>query len=405
MRPINLSEPVPENTHWYQIKDWPVMMLGFRAFFLGAGIWAVIAATLWLGILQGTLTWASEMPATLWHVHEMIFGFAAAVAIGFLLTAAQNWTGVPSLSGYGLAFLFTVWALTRVTFFLLPESLLLVLLGQITFWLCSTAFIAHMLVTAKAKRNFIMIAVLGLLTLFNSAFLMSCMLGDYMLARTFGQLAVLGFMLLIGIIGGRVIPFFTARGLLLKDQVKTPKLDIIVLLSGVIAIAGFALDTLTSLPIIAGFMMLPAAILHLVRSVIWFNKGVIKVPLLWSLQLGYFASALGMLSLCASYWTNAILFSDALHMITVGGMGLTILAMMARVSLGHTGRALQVPWYISAAFLLLAISTIIRALLPNVIGPHYAWFYSGYLWIAAFVLFLIHYSPILLSKRVDGRRG
>ncbi|WP_277750350.1 NnrS family protein [Pseudoalteromonas phenolica] len=162
------------------------------------------------------------------------------------------------------------------------------LLGQIFFWLFAIAYLSHMLVSSASKHNYIMIVVLGLLTLFNSAFLMSTWLGEYSFARLFTQLAVLGFMLLIGLIGGRVIPFFTARGLNLDEQVKTPKLDKLLLLFSLLAMAGFASIKLFSLNTNAGLVLLPAATLHLTRAILWFDKGIFKVPLLWSLHLGYF---------------------------------------------------------------------------------------------------------------------
>ncbi|WP_277750349.1 NnrS family protein [Pseudoalteromonas phenolica] len=119
MRPINLTEPVPTEFKLSKPHQWPLFMLGFRPFFLLAGLWSVLAILLWQCILNGTLSWQAQIPATLWHAHEMIFGFASAVAIGFLLTAAQTWTGVPGLSGKGLITLSAIWVSCRIIFFFL----------------------------------------------------------------------------------------------------------------------------------------------------------------------------------------------------------------------------------------------------------------------------------------------
>ncbi|KKK64379.1 hypothetical protein LCGC14_2984810, partial [marine sediment metagenome] len=102
---------------------------------------------------------------------------------------------------------------------------------------------------------------------------------------------------------------------------------------------------------------------------------------------------------------SAIQFKDALHLITIGTIGMMILAMMTRVSHGHTGRTLAIPHYMAVAFAFLLVAAITRSLLPFIIGPHLAWQISALLWLVAFSLFLIHCTPILTRRRVDGRRG
>ena len=90
MRPINLSQPVPANIRFYQITQWPVWMLPFRPYFLAAGLLAFSSIGYWLLILTGSATWQLTIPATLWHAHEMLFGFAGVVAVGFLLTVWKS---------------------------------------------------------------------------------------------------------------------------------------------------------------------------------------------------------------------------------------------------------------------------------------------------------------------------
>jgi uncharacterized protein involved in response to NO len=94
---------------------WAPFALGFRPFFLAAGVYAVLMMGLWLGVLQGGLKTGDLSPA-IWHGHEMLFGFAVAVIAGFLLTAAQNWTGIRTPSGPPLAALFLLWLAGRLSF-------------------------------------------------------------------------------------------------------------------------------------------------------------------------------------------------------------------------------------------------------------------------------------------------
>ncbi|MCF6436675.1 NnrS family protein [Pseudoalteromonas sp. MMG022] len=404
MRPINLLEPIAEYK-WYQIQYWPFFMLAFRPMFLCAAIWAILSVALWAGVLAGELSWRAQVPATLWHAHEMIFAFSGAVASGFLLTAAQNWTNVPSVSGFKLGLLVAIWCLTRYVFFVHPNLVWLVLIGQLTFWLTAIAFLSTMLLRAKSKNNYIFIVILSVLCIFNALFLLIIERGDFVLARSFTQVAVLMFMLLIGIIGGRVIPFFTARGLALDTQIRTPKLDRILLWVSIFGVTGFVLSEVFRLPLNPGYLLALAALLHLTRSVLWFNRKVLAVSLLWSLHLGYAFGAVGLLLLASHFFSPVIAFADALHLITLGGIGLLIIAMMARVSLGHTGRPLQVNATVNAAFLMIALAAICRAFLPYLINPHHAWLYSAALWCVGFALFVRYYFTVLTQKRVDGRRG
>ncbi|MBD1582989.1 NnrS family protein [Pseudoalteromonas sp. S16_S37] len=405
MRPINLVEPIAKQAPWYDVKQWPIFMLAFRPMFLGAAIWAVVSIALWAGLLTGTLIWDSSTPATLWHAHEMIFGFAGAVAVGFLLTAAQNWTNIPSVNGYKLALLVAIWLGTRYVFFAHPSLLALVLSGQTAFWLIAIICLSSMLLQASSKNNYIFIVILCALCTFNVLFFILLLQNNFELARSFTHIAVLLFMLLIGIVGGRVIPFFTARGLTLNQQVRTPRVDRLLLWTSILGIAGFVLSQVFKLPLNPGYLIALGAFMHLIRSALWFQKRVIFVPLLWSLHLGYALSALGLALVASSFFTTQIYFNDALHLITLGGIGLTIMAMMARVSLGHTGRPLSVPVSINIAFITITLGALCRAFLPYFISPHQAWLYSAALWCAGFSLFVYHYFNVLTQKRVDGRRG
>ena len=89
--------------------------LGFRPFFLAAGIFAIISMAIWMASYVFNVEFAfSGLPANLWHAHEMIFGYAMAVVAGFLLTAIKNWTGIEVLRGIPLALLLALWLAARL---------------------------------------------------------------------------------------------------------------------------------------------------------------------------------------------------------------------------------------------------------------------------------------------------
>jgi uncharacterized protein involved in response to NO len=410
MRPINLVEPVPEKVGVFKITQWPLWMLAFRPFFLAGGLLAFLSVGYWLLILTGHASWHLAMPATLWHAHEMMFGFAGVVAVGFLLTAAQTWTGVPSISGKALMWLAFIWLAARLAFFVvLPDvatfNLYAVLVLQVTWWLGVIAALANMLLTAGSKNNYPFLVILVALCALNGLYLVLVLKQSMQLSLAVIDTAVLVMTLLVGIVAGRVLPFFTAKGLSLTQQVRTPKIDKALMPLSVLAIILFFISKLFFTNISPALAIAVVAVLHLARACYWLNASVLKVPLLWSLHFSYLALGVGLMLVAVSFYSDVILFKDALHLITIGTIGMMILAMMTRVSHGHTGRSLSIPHYMAVAFALVLAAGITRSLLPFVIGPHLAWQLSAVLWLVAFLLFLIHCTPILTQRRVDGRRG
>ncbi|KPZ54983.1 NnrS family protein [Pseudoalteromonas sp. P1-25] len=410
MRPLNLTEPVPARIAIYQVTKWPLWMLAFRPYFLAGGLLAFLSIGYWLLILTGHANWHLTIPATLWHAHEMLFGFAGVVAVGFLLTAAQTWTGVESISGKALMLLTLIWVSARLAFFIeMPNfanaNLWLVILLQLAWWVGAITALANMLFTARSKNNYQFLAILSVLCVLNTLYLLLVLNNNMQLALAVVDTAVLVISLLVGIVAGRVLPFFTAKGLLLSEQTRTPKIDKALLYLSILAITLFFISKLFLSSISPAFIVAIVAALHLIRAKLWWHANVLKVPLLWSLHFSYLALGVGLLLIALSFYTSVIPFKDALHLITIGTIGMMILAMMTRVSLGHTGRTLNTPKYISVAFLLVLVAAITRSILPLIIGPHFAWQISALLWLVAFLLFLIYCTPILTRRRVDGRRG
>ncbi|KZN28682.1 hypothetical protein N480_11355 [Pseudoalteromonas luteoviolacea S2607] len=401
---IQLEQPLPD-VKLLKPSTWPCLMLGFRPLFLLAGIWAVISMLVWTLVLSGTIPWHLSVSPTLWHAHEMLFGFASAVAIGFLFTASQNWTGIPTLNGVGLLLLSCVWLAARIVFLFADDAFIFLAGLQAAFWLIAICHLAQTLVQAKSRKNYQFVAILCVMASFNLLFIWLLNNNALALAQIFSHLAILGFTLLISVIAGRVMPFFIARGLGLNEQVKTPRLDKLLFWSAIIGITGFFSHHILSSPLNPGFILVFTAFLHVLRCMYWFNTGIFTRPLLWSLYLAYLFMAIGLLGFGGGYLGFPWYSKDALHLITIGAMGLMILSIMARVSLGHTARPLQPHPLMNLAFALCVLAAITRSILPIFINPHHSWLASALLWIGAFVIFVAVYTPILMKKRLDGRRG
>ena len=383
----------------------PLWQLAFRPGFLAAALCAVLAMSVWLLLLEGALAWKHPYARAWWHAHEMLFGFAMPVVVGFLLTAVATWTGIAATTGRRLQLLFACWLAGRVAL-LLPTShaLLIAACADSLFMLGATWELGRRVWSVRQTRNYAFVPILLLFTTLN---LMSYSQANAPLAGTDIHYGVLWlFMLLIAFVGGRVIPFFTARRLGFEQPATAPWLDygaialllVIVLLS----VSGQLLQDQAWLRA----LLLITATMHLLRLYRWQGWRGLGEPLLWSLHLSYLFIPLGLLGLALSI-PNPYASQQLMHLLGIGAMAGMILAMIARVALGHTGRPLKVGAAVSASFALLATGALLRSLLP-LLWPTltlWSWRLSALCWIAAFAIFLWHYLPLLLTARPDGKPG
>ncbi|MEK0160115.1 NnrS family protein [Pseudoalteromonas piscicida] len=402
---IQLEEPSPKAVCWYTPSTWPVLMLGFRALFLLAALFAVVSISVWALLLTGNVVWRNDYPATYWHAHEMLFGFGGAVVAGFLLTAAKNWTQRQTLHGGALLSLCIIWCAARLSFFVANSSVIITLLLQLGFWLIVLVNLTTVIVDAKSKNNRVFIFAVSMLCGCNIVFLILLHNLHFLLLSATSQATLIAYMLLIGVVGGRVIPFFIARGLQQAQKPHTPRLDRAIFYLAIICVFTYILQFTIPNTHYLSAALLFLGLLHSIRAIYWFNSKLFTVPLLWSLYLSYCAIAVGLI---LSAYNNTFApehLRSHLHLVAINGMGLMILAMMTRVTLGHTGRLLQVGTTTTLAFIFIAISGLIRAFLIHFINPHNAWLLSAVAWVFGFLLFFITFAPMLIQKRVDGRIG
>jgi uncharacterized protein involved in response to NO len=383
----------------------PLWQLAFRPGFLAAALSAVLAMSAWLVLLEGNLNWDYHFNPAWWHAHEMLFGFAMPVVVGFLLTAVATWTGVAGTSGSRLKCLFACWLAGRVAL-LLPGShaIPIAATADSLFMLGATWELGRRVWAVRQSRNY---AFVPILLLFTSLNLMSYSRADAPLASSDIHYGVLWlFLLLIAFVGGRVIPFFTARRLGFEQPATVPWLDygaialllVIVLLS----VSGQLWRDQAWLRA----LLLVTATMHLLRLVRWRGWRGLGEPLLWSLHLSYLFIPTGLLGL-ALVIPDPLASKQIMHLLGIGALTGMILAMIARVALGHTGRPLRVGVSVSASFVLLAIAALLRSMVP-LLWPEltmWAWRLSALCWIAAFTTYLWHYLPILLTARPDGKPG
>ena len=275
----------------------PLWRLSFRPFFLGGAGFATLAILLWLAFLGGVLHWHPAGGMLAWLRHEMMFGFAAAIVAGFLLTAVQNWTATPGLTGRPLAVLAGIWLAGRLAW-LLGAPLWLLVPVDVAFLPLAAIVVGRQIFSVKQIRNYPVPILLLLMTAANSVTLAGLVQGDDELQRQGVHAGLWLVAAMMGLIGGRVIPFFTQRGLMRKTQAPAiPALDRVAMgsavLAAVLTAAGLSLTPSPWMAIVFAVM----GISTLIRMARWQDRGIWGVPLLWSLHLAFLWLALAPLGM------------------------------------------------------------------------------------------------------------
>ncbi|MFC0445435.1 NnrS family protein [Pseudidiomarina halophila] len=390
-------------------KMWPLLRQAFRPMFLLGATFSAVAMMLWLWVLSGTVQLPVFADVMFWHSHEMLFGFVAAIIVGFLLTAVQNWTGLRATHGRSLGILTAVWLLGRISLLFgayLPPIVPITL--DLLFLPLAAVLLAIPLIAVKQQRNLFFVPVLLLLTLCNALMYYGRMTGRFDLQQVGSQNAVILITLLMAIVGGRVLPMFTANGTMTEKVQPIVWLDRLSLgsLWLIFALQITQLSSYLNSTILAVLYAI-AAVLLAVRCARWKIWITLRVPLLWSFHVAYWFLPIGLGLFAWHHATGGVSVSTATHALTVGAMGNMILSMLARVSLGHSGRPLQPKKIMSLAFLLVILAALLRVFAAW-FWPEaaYQWYlYAGAAWVLAYLIYVIVYLPILTLPRADGRPG
>jgi uncharacterized protein involved in response to NO len=365
-----------------------------------AALFVPLSTAVWLGAIPAP-AWLT--PAW-WHGHEMLFGTVAAAIAGFLTTASPVWAARPALAGGPLATLFALWLAGRVAMLAsgrLPAALVAAV--DVAFLPVLAGVLARTLWGRAQRRNHGILAVVAALAVANAAMHASALgLAEAVWAQRALHVAVAGVIVLVAVIGGRITPAFTGNALR-RDGRRADVVDGTwrrrAALAGVVAAA---LLTLLA-PGRAGdrVVSIAAGVAVAARMSGWRTHRILGDPLLWSLHVGMAWVAAGLV-------LRGLLpiGTAGLHALTAGAMGGTILAVMTRVGLGHTGRPLLLPAgaaWLYAAVHAAALARVLAGLLPDAGRPLLV--AAAAAWTMAFGGFVALYAPILTRARVDGRPG
>jgi uncharacterized protein involved in response to NO len=394
------------NTPAQPVPSFALFNLGFRPFFLLAGLFSLVSIFIWGGVF--VYGWpAPRLPFTpmQWHAHEMIFGYGMAVAAGFLLTAVRNWTHLPTPRGYPLAGMAILWLAARLAGWLIPGKVLPMLLLDLMFDVWFIVAIFSPILRAKQHDQIGIASKVVLLTLANLCFYLGVS-GVLEQGIVWGLYLGLYFLLaLVFTMARRVLPFFIERGVgypvKLMNRIWIDRSSLVLFVLFLIADVFWR-----NIPVTAALAGLLFAI-HTMRLAGWYTQGIWKKPLLWVIYAGYGGATFGFLLKALAPYAS-LSPSLPLHAFAVGGIGMITAGMMARIALGHTGRDIQQHSRLLAPiFMSLSAAFVVRVLLPMIAPAHYLlWIgLAQAAWLIAFALLVWVYAPILVKPRADGMAG
>ena len=382
----------------------PVLRAGFRPFWFLGPLWAMAVVGLWVQALAGAIELPTLFDPLSWHRHEMLFGFLGAVIAGFLMTAIPNWTGRLPIAGWRLAALVAMWVAAR--FAILFSSSI----GGLTAMAVEAAFL---LTLAGACAREVLIArnrnvpVIGVVLLFAVAAVIDHLeslgiLATDQLGWRSGFALVL---ILIALIGGRIIPSFTANWLIKQGRNRLPgqatTFDYVAIAVTVLALGCWAFQVAASL---AASLLFAAGLLQVGRLARWGGWRTAREPLVLILHISYSWLPIGLLLLGLSIVDMDVSGTAGVHALGAGAMASMVLAVMTRATLGHTGRELHAGPGTVAIYALVTAGAALRVAAPWLPVDYLLSIkLSGALWGGAFLLLLLLYGPKLLGPRPDGK--
>ena len=375
---------------------WALWQLGFRPFYLLASAFAALSIGLWSLQFSG---WLGQpyLQGPLWHAHEMLFGFALAVVVGFLLTAGANWTNRPTLAGLPLAGLAALWIAGRVL--VLTPYAEAAAAVNVAFPLAAAIALAIPFVAARSRRNYFFVGLLLLLAAAQLAFHFQQLGVASAAGWASVQVGLDVLLFIMAVMGGRVIPMFTNNGVPGANASRRPWLDKAALAAVLALLAADALQ-LHGWPL--AVLAALAAAAHGARLALWRPWATTRVPLVWILHAGYAWVGAGLILLgLAALVPEAVPFTAGIHALTAGAMGVETLAIMTRATRGHTGRPRVADRATVGLYLLVLSAAATRVAAPfalewtvMLLGV------SAVLWMLAFSGFVAVYGPMLCRRSV-----
>lgn len=377
----------------------PLWVSGFRPFYLLGAVYGPALMALWLGAYLDA--WNLPLPGysvKLWHGHEMLFGFSAAIICGVVLTALPSWAGSEEVRGGKLALLTALWIAGRLAVWLSA-----ILPSIVVMAVDSVLFVAVGLLLAPGLfrvKNKLYLGVLPVLAGFcagNVIFHLGIAQGSNDVAEWGLRIGIHSIVVLYILKGGLLTPVFTGNVLRERGQGDVtfiPALEY----AALIAVLLFAVtDLFATAAVWRGMAAVVAFAVHGVRLVRWQGWKIADVPLLWTMHLGYACLVVAFGLHALADFSLAVPPAAWIHVFTVGALGLMMTGLMTRVVLRHTGRRLVVAVWMVAAYAMMFAAAVIRVGV-SVLDLGGGWIAAAtVLWGAPFIVYLALYGGFLLQ--------
>ena len=368
--------------------------LGFRPLYLAGTGWALMAVAIWVFAPHWL---AGPLAGVAWHAHEMLWGFVATIAVGFLLTAGANWTGQVPLAGAPLGAAVALWAVARAGFLLgTTTAFYVAATAELLFFTAAAVAMARVVWRTRNRRNYVVPPMMLGLAVADALFLAS--LDDWTATLRAFNAGLLVMALIALLVARRVIPFFAMRavaGLQIPMHDATARAQLV---AGVVAV----------LALLAGWPWLLAAgagtagALALWQVLAWRPAAVRSRPILWILYAGYAGLGVGLLAAAAQAAGVPMRAAWPVHLVAMAGFSVLIIGMVTRTALGHLGRALALDRSMVASYWLVIAAVALRlaALWPTAASPLLLQA-SALAWVAAFAAYLWRFTPWMIRPRPD----
>ena len=389
---IRLKEPLPTAHPAPSLRAF--LELAFRPLYLAGSAWALIAIGIWVYAPQ---LLSGPLQGVAWHAHEMLWGFVATIAVGFLMTAGANWTGINPLHDRSLAVACVLWLVARAGFLAAGNELFWVAMAaELGFFVLAAVAMMRAVYRSKNARNYAVPWLLVGLGAVDALYLLAARGADYalLMQRFNAGLRVMALIALL--IARRVIPFFAMRavaGLKIPMQTRTGQVQLAACVAAVASLlAGWQIPAAAALAL--------AGALSLLQVLTWKPQAVRRHPLLWILYAGYTGLGVGLLMAACAAAGADLPPAVPVHMIAMAGFSVLIIGMVTRTALGHLGRPLAVDRSMLASYALMLIAVALRlgALVPSAFSVPSLQL-SAAAWIAALALYLWRFAPLMIRPR------
>ncbi len=372
---------------------------GPHFFFVLAALFSAAVLAEW--VIAERLGWTAAVPPTMWHAHEMVYGFAAAGLAGIVIAWVPRWARARQVSTSRLTLLLGIWLLGRAAMAvggLLPPWLPAALDLSFLPGLAALVVVPH--IAGRPERTLPLLALLAALWLGNLAMHAEVFGGTFAAAERGARIGIDAYLLLIAIVCGYAIPdatnrYLAARGA--KARVRPAwLLDNLAIITLMLYAVSDAIAGTSHATSAAG---LTAGIVNAVRLACWRGDRVLTAPAAAILHVGYLWLVVGLLLEGAVPLTNGVADMAAVHALSAGAIGTMLLAAIAHESMVHGGASGRGEAAVLAAYGLVSVAVVLRIAALFVPGAFVELIIaSGAVWSLGFLCLLASYvTPILVS--------